>query len=44
MDLRNTNIDRLGSEDFDVLFVGGGLNGSVSAAALAARGVKVGLG
>ena len=43
MDLRNTNIDRLGNEDFDVLIVGGGINGSVSAAALAARGVKVAL-
>jgi glycerol-3-phosphate dehydrogenase len=43
MDLRNTNIDRLRNEDFDVLIVGGGINGSVSAAALAARGVKVAL-
>ncbi len=43
MDLRQNNIDRLGQQDFDVLIVGGGINGSVSAAALAARGAKVGL-
>jgi glycerol-3-phosphate dehydrogenase len=43
MDLRNDNITRLGNEDFDVLIIGGGINGSVSAAALAARGLKVAL-
>ena len=43
MDLRNHNIGRLDAEPFDVLIVGGGINGAVSAAALAARGVKVAL-
>jgi len=43
MELRDTNLQRLESEDFDVLIVGGGINGAVSAAALAARGVRVAL-
>ena len=43
MELRNDNINRLGNEEFDVLVIGGGINGSVSAAALAARGLKVAL-
>jgi glycerol-3-phosphate dehydrogenase len=43
MELRNRNIERLRKEDFDVLIVGGGINGAVSAAALAARGAKVAL-
>lgn len=43
MDLRNKNIARLESEDFDALVIGSGINGSVSAAALAARGLKVAL-
>ena len=43
MDLRNRNIEQLKSVEFDVLIVGGGINGAVSAAALAARGVCVGL-
>ncbi|MFZ1361424.1 MAG: FAD-dependent oxidoreductase [Candidatus Nanopelagicales bacterium] len=43
MSLRSTNIDRLKSETFDVLIIGGGINGAVSAAALAARGAKVAL-
>jgi len=43
MDLRNSNIERLEGEIFDVLVIGGGINGAVSAAALAARGVKVAL-
>lgn len=43
MDLRSTNIDRLENEDFDVLIIGSGINGAVSAAALAARGIKVAL-
>ncbi len=43
MALRSTNIDRLDDEDFDVLIVGGGINGAVSAAALAARGARVAL-
>ncbi len=43
MRLRQTNLARLASEELDVLIVGGGINGAVSAACLAARGVKVGL-
>jgi len=43
MQLRQTNIDKLNSEIFDVLVVGGGINGAVSAAALAGKGVKVAL-
>ncbi|MEM7610575.1 MAG: glycerol-3-phosphate dehydrogenase/oxidase [Pseudomonadota bacterium] len=39
--LRNTNIARLRDGQFDVLVVGAGINGAVSAAALAARGVRV---
>jgi glycerol-3-phosphate dehydrogenase len=41
--LRETMIDRLARESFDVLVLGGGINGAVSAAALAARGAKVAL-
>lgn len=43
MKLRQTNIEKLGSEDFDVCVIGGGINGAVSAAALAAAGVRVAL-
>jgi glycerol-3-phosphate dehydrogenase len=43
MTLRDTNIARLENEEFDVLIVGSGINGEVSAAALAARGIKVAL-
>ncbi|MDH3449595.1 MAG: FAD-dependent oxidoreductase [Gammaproteobacteria bacterium] len=43
MDLRNQNIEQLENRDFDVLIIGGGINGAVSAAALAARGAKVAL-
>ncbi len=43
MELRKQNIARLKAEDFDALIVGGGINGAVSAAALAARGAKVAL-
>ena len=43
MALRGNNIDKLDRGLFDVLIVGGGINGAVSAAALAARGVKVAL-
>ena len=39
--LRTTNIARLENEPFDVLVVGAGINGAVSAAALAGRGVRV---
>ena len=43
MSLRDTNLDKLDKGDFDVLIVGGGINGAVSAAALSARGVSVAL-
>ena len=43
MTLRNQQVSRLAREEFDVLIIGGGINGAVSAAALAARGVRVGL-
>ncbi|GAC15573.1 glycerol-3-phosphate dehydrogenase/oxidase [Aliiglaciecola lipolytica] len=43
MNLRKSNIRKLADETFDVLIVGGGINGAVSAAALAAKGVKVAL-
>jgi glycerol-3-phosphate dehydrogenase len=43
MILRDTNIAHLENEDFDVLIVGSGINGAVSAAALAARGIRVAL-
>lgn len=39
--LRETNIDKLDGGDFDVFVVGAGINGAVSAAALAARGARV---
>ena len=34
MSLRDTNLDKLDNGTFDVLIVGGGINGAVSAAAL----------
>ncbi|TDF41627.1 FAD-dependent oxidoreductase [Alteromonadaceae bacterium M269] len=43
MNLRKSNINKLPETDFDVLIIGGGINGAVSAAALSAKGVKVGL-
>ena len=43
MHLRRTNLDKLDDRVFDVLIVGGGINGAVSAAALAARGARVAL-
>jgi glycerol-3-phosphate dehydrogenase len=43
VNLRSQNLERLGREAFDVLVVGGGINGAVAAACLAARGAKVGL-
>ena len=43
MTLRSSNIDRLRGGNFDVLVVGGGINGAVSAAALAAKGARVAL-
>ncbi len=41
--LRSANVRRLVQGTFDVLVVGGGINGAVSAACLAARGAKVAL-
>ncbi|HET9598097.1 MAG TPA: FAD-dependent oxidoreductase [Anaeromyxobacteraceae bacterium] len=41
--LRQANVEVLSRERFDVLVVGGGINGAVSAAALASRGAKVAL-
>lgn len=41
--LRDTNIDRLRDGYFDVLIVGGGINGAVSAASLSGRGANVAL-
>ncbi|MAT61312.1 MAG: FAD-dependent oxidoreductase [Micrococcales bacterium] len=41
MALRDSNIAKLDSGVFDVLIVGGGINGAVSAAALASRGARV---
>jgi glycerol-3-phosphate dehydrogenase len=38
---RSSAVERLKSELFDVLVIGGGVNGAVSAAALSARGYKV---
>lgn len=41
--LRATNIERLRGGTFDVIVLGGGINGTVSAACLSARGAKVAL-
>ncbi len=43
MKLRQANLTKLGGEPYDVLVVGGGINGAVSAACLAARGIRVAL-
>lgn len=43
MKLRKTNIGKLAKNTFDVLIVGGGINGAVSAAALSQKGVKTAL-
>lgn len=43
MTLRQSNIDKLGQGVFDVLVIGGGINGAVSAAALSAKGATVAL-
>ena len=43
MTLRDTSIDRLRGGSFDVLIVGGGINGAVVAASLAGRGASVAL-
>jgi len=41
--LRTASVERLGSTAFDVLVLGGGINGAVTAAALAGRGARVAL-
>ena len=41
--LRHSNVEKLGEQAFDVLIVGGGINGAVAAASLAGRGVRVAL-
>lgn len=43
MHLRKSNIERLKDIHFDVLIIGSGINGAVSAAALSGKGAKVGL-
>lgn len=43
MKLRETNVEKLRTREFDVCIIGGGINGAVSAAALSAAGVKVAL-
>ncbi len=43
MKLRQNNIGKLQDEIFDVLIIGGGINGAVSAAALAAHDVRTAL-
>ena len=43
MQSRSANIQTLSQQKFDALIVGGGINGAVSAAALAARGARVAL-
>ena len=40
VELRQQNLDRLSGGSFDVLIIGGGINGAVTAAALAARGIS----
>jgi glycerol-3-phosphate dehydrogenase len=43
MGLRDTALEKLDGQSFDVLIVGGGINGAVSAAVLAGRGASVAL-
>lgn len=43
MKLRDSNLEKLNQRTFDVLIIGGGINGAVSAAALTAQGAKVAL-
>ena len=43
MKLRASNLTKLRRQQFDVLIVGGGINGAVSAAALAGKGAQVAL-
>jgi alpha-glycerophosphate oxidase/glycerol-3-phosphate dehydrogenase len=41
MILRETNIEKLASQDYDVLIIGAGINGAVAAASLSRKGAKV---
>jgi glycerol-3-phosphate dehydrogenase len=43
MKLRENNIQKLKQEVYDVLIIGGGINGAVSAAALSGKGARVAL-
>ncbi len=43
MQFRMRNVSQLGAQTFDVLIIGGGINGAVSAAALAGQGARVAL-
>ncbi|MSY76869.1 MAG: FAD-dependent oxidoreductase, partial [Actinobacteria bacterium] len=43
MALRESHIDQIRRGSFDVLVIGGGINGAVSAASLAGRGASVAL-
>ena len=43
MKLRNRNVEKLHTDDFDALIIGGGINGAATAAALAGKGAKVAL-
>ncbi|MEI7428869.1 MAG: FAD-dependent oxidoreductase [Betaproteobacteria bacterium] len=43
MKLRKSNIQKLDKEVYDVLIIGGGINGAVAAAALSGKGAKVAL-
>ena len=43
MAIRQTHLDRLRDGSFDVLVIGGGINGAVTSAALAGRGASVAL-
>ena len=43
MQLRDTNVDKMQQGEFDVLIIGAGINGAVSAASLSRKGVKVAL-
>ncbi|MGK5095124.1 glycerol-3-phosphate dehydrogenase/oxidase [Deltaproteobacteria bacterium TL4] len=43
MSLRTTNINKLKGQTFDVLILGGGINGAVSSSALSSKGAKVAL-
>jgi glycerol-3-phosphate dehydrogenase len=43
MKLRESNIEKLPQGVYDVLIIGGGINGAVSAAALSGKGARVAL-